>query len=333
MGALKRNRKAHFFICMAGQNSLSLLSNAVNSIRVGVEDSNALDRGRWVAAVRNIHAGILLLYKEKLRRMSPPGSDDVLLKTRITPFLQADGTVSFKGAGLHTVDMQQIQARFGALQIGVDWNALKSVTLLRNRMEHYFENEPKQAVFEVIAKSYLLVRDFMRDQLQEDPLDLLGADAWMRMLDKSDILKKEKEASAAAIRSHRWVSPKVIDRALEAICEDCGSTLLGPEGDDIHSGLQCLKCGHSMAYYDFLIDPQSVYKNQELGAATDAMRMLACPACREWSFVVALGLCGDCGHEADPTCFICGTQLSRSGDLAMGNCPYCREVHYGIPLA
>ena len=69
----------------------SLLSNAVLSIEIGVEDFRSPDPRRLVSAVRNVQAGILLLCKEKLRRLSPPSSDEVLIKARIVPGLDAAG--------------------------------------------------------------------------------------------------------------------------------------------------------------------------------------------------------------------------------------------------
>ncbi|HDS1209226.1 hypothetical protein KE622_08000 [Shewanella algae] len=55
---------------------MSLLNNAVESIQIGVEDFESSDARRVLSAVRNISAGILLLYKEKLRRMSPSDNKD-----------------------------------------------------------------------------------------------------------------------------------------------------------------------------------------------------------------------------------------------------------------
>jgi len=50
---------------------VDLLTNAVESIQIGVEDYQAGSPPRLLSAVRNIQAGILLLYKEALRRESP----------------------------------------------------------------------------------------------------------------------------------------------------------------------------------------------------------------------------------------------------------------------
>ncbi len=69
---------------------MSLLNNAIESIQVGVEDYLMGDSKRYLSAVRNICAGILLLYKEKLCRLSPPQDKEVLIKKDIRPV--DDGT-------------------------------------------------------------------------------------------------------------------------------------------------------------------------------------------------------------------------------------------------
>jgi len=63
---------------------MSLLQNAIDSIQVGVEDYRMDDDRRYLSAVRNICAGILLLYKEKLKRLSPLYDKEVLIKQSIT---------------------------------------------------------------------------------------------------------------------------------------------------------------------------------------------------------------------------------------------------------
>lgn len=99
----------------------SLLTNAVQSIEIGVEDFRSSDPRRLISAVRNVQAGVLLLCNEKLRALSPAGSDEVLIKARITPGLDAAGNLAFKGQGEKTADEQQIIERFGQLGIKLDW--------------------------------------------------------------------------------------------------------------------------------------------------------------------------------------------------------------------
>jgi hypothetical protein len=74
-----------------GASNMDLLTNAIESIRAGVEDYQDGSHGRLLAAVRSIHAGILLLYKEALRRASPAGSNEVFIKAK-SPAQLPDGS-------------------------------------------------------------------------------------------------------------------------------------------------------------------------------------------------------------------------------------------------
>jgi hypothetical protein len=60
----------------------TILENAVSSIQIGIEDYQSNDPRRVLSVVRNLSAGVLLLFKEKLRQLSPDGSDEVLIKQR-----------------------------------------------------------------------------------------------------------------------------------------------------------------------------------------------------------------------------------------------------------
>ncbi len=74
---------------------MSILSNAIDSIQVGVEDYLMRDSKRYLSAVRNICAGILLLYKEKLCQLSPSHDKEVLIKKDIRPSDDGKGNVTF----------------------------------------------------------------------------------------------------------------------------------------------------------------------------------------------------------------------------------------------
>ena len=98
----------------------TLLANAAQSIKMGVEDYLSPDPGRALSGVRNVTAGVLLLFKEKLRLLSPAPSDEVLLKQKIEPKITTTGDLLFRGSGRKTVDVQQIQERFKSLGILVE---------------------------------------------------------------------------------------------------------------------------------------------------------------------------------------------------------------------
>ena len=91
---------------------MNLLTNGIESIQVGVQDFETGTRPRLLSSIRNIHAGILLLYKEALRRHSPPNSEEALLKARGVPVRDQDGNVTFVGHGTKTVELWQIKEHF-----------------------------------------------------------------------------------------------------------------------------------------------------------------------------------------------------------------------------
>jgi hypothetical protein len=61
-----------------------LLKNAVVSIQLGLEDFASDDERRIISAARNLYSGVLLLAKEVLRQLSPPGSNDILIRIKKT---------------------------------------------------------------------------------------------------------------------------------------------------------------------------------------------------------------------------------------------------------
>ncbi|MGB6690663.1 MAG: hypothetical protein WBE76_22745 [Terracidiphilus sp.] len=107
---------------------MDLLTNTIGSIRVGVEDDQDGSRDRLPSSVRSIHAGILLLYKEALRRLSPAGSDEVLLMVKVAPKLNLKtGALEFVGEGKKTVDVQQIRERFSSMSIVTYWQRFNRI--------------------------------------------------------------------------------------------------------------------------------------------------------------------------------------------------------------
>lgn len=98
-----------------------LLQNAINSIEIGIEDYklSQQDERRIISCVRNVFAGILLLFKYKLVELSPANSDEVLIKQQISWFME-NGNIIAKGKGDKTVDVQSIKDRFKSLNISID---------------------------------------------------------------------------------------------------------------------------------------------------------------------------------------------------------------------
>lgn len=149
--------------------SMKLLANAVESIAVRLADYKSGTRARLRSAVRNLHAGILLLFKEKLRRLSPPGSNDVLVRSKMVPKRLKSGELRFVGAGKKTVNIVEIQERFKDLGVSADWDSLRQLSEIRNDIEYYYERVEREVIQEALAKAFNVLDSFIREELAEDP--------------------------------------------------------------------------------------------------------------------------------------------------------------------
>lgn len=136
-------------------NHMSLLQNAKTSIDLGIEDYKlgvAGDEKRFVSAIRNIYAGIILLLKHKLQRLSPSADPDLLILRDIS--VVRDRTkrrVVFKGVGSKTIDFHEIQKRFKSLRIKADWKILGEINKVRNDLEHYFSPHTKEQARKTVS--------------------------------------------------------------------------------------------------------------------------------------------------------------------------------------
>src|SRR5262249_14487581 len=92
-----------------------LFQNAVEAVENGIENFATGSPKRITSALRSLYAGILLLLKEKLRRLSPPGSGEVLLYKKHKLTKNAGGNVVLVPVGRNTVDLDEIQQRLDDL--------------------------------------------------------------------------------------------------------------------------------------------------------------------------------------------------------------------------
>jgi hypothetical protein len=296
----------------------SLLSNAVQSIEIGVEDFRSSDPRRLVSAVRNVQAGMLLLCKEKLRRLSPPGADEVLIKARIVPGLDSAGHLAFKGQGDKTVDEQQIVERFGQLGIHLDWAPLRKLTAHRNALEHYRYPGSREELREVVAQSATMIRRLF-DVLGLDPANELHADCWEFLLENETVFQSELARCQASTRSLRWRSPTMARAAAtDLACSFCHSELIEletpNESDQDSARLKCRACLATFPAKAEVWPTLVRYFGQDLYEAATQGGMppvLKCTVCAEVAVVVDEGVCAVCGTGGyELRCEVCNAVLS-----------------------
>jgi formylmethanofuran dehydrogenase subunit E len=289
---------------------MSLLHNAVKSIQIGVEDylMGSDDDRRYLSAVRNVCAGILLLYKAKLCNLSPLHTPEVLIKQHIKPIHDGKGNLIFIGHGQKTVDVQAIKERFKSLKIMVDWEKFDELNRLRNEIEHYYINKSSEAVREVIAKSFILVRDFIIIYLQEEPSRLLDEDCWQTLLTTADVYKAEDDTCKQSFNQFGFETLLIEHIVKNIRCPFCHSNLIkAKDENNIFPSLSCSSCGENFKF-DNGIEGHSLHNDPF------AEDFVYCNYCEytEQPSVVRLG--------DKWICFYC----QRIHD-EVGNCDYCGE--------
>jgi hypothetical protein len=309
---------------------MDLLDNAIESIQVGVEDYQSGTRPRLLSAVRNIHAGILLLYKEALRKMSPAGSNDALMMAKIVPSRDSSGKVVFIGEGKKTADTQQIKERFEVLSIKTDWKRFERINETRNDVEHRYPRLDQKGLEGLISDSFLLVRDFIATELHDDPLELLGEETWQAMLEVAEVYQKEKEESRKLLDTANWRFSAIREGVLDQSCSQCGSDLLKPVEDSYHEiSLQCISCGEEQSPESYVPKALASALSREAYVAMDDggdPPVVHCPECGENAFLTEEWQCAICGAEPERRCSMCGTAIPVEELVSSPLCGYCNYI-------
>lgn len=308
---------------------MSIIQNAIESIQIGIEDYQNADDRRSVSAIRNILAGILLLYKEKLCQLSPDEDKELLIKKNIKPVQNESGGIVFKGDGKTTVGVPSIKARFKDLKVLVDWKSFDEINKLRNDIEHYYTEKSPKSVCEIVAKSFLLIRDFLSDCLDKDPQETLGNDTWKILLEASEVYEAESKSCRASIDAIDWKYISVQDSSKHLRCVQCHSSLIqAPNNEDCYPriNLHCKSCDFNFffgdvveqclageAYYAIKDGGESPYEN--------------CPECNHSTFIHSEELCILCGYKMEHICCeICAEPLNIEEQYYNGN--WCSNCQY-----
>lgn len=298
----------------------TLLNNAIQSIQIGVEDFGNSDPRRILSAVRNIQAGILLLSKEILRALSPPGSNEILIRTEVVAGRDETGAVVFAGRGGKTIDQQQIINRYRELGISVDWTPLRRLTDHRNQLEHYQSTTSIEVLREAVAQSARIIRELMLDVLKLDPATVLGTDCWSVLLETEEVVAELQKRCAASLANLRWRSPTVT-RAFAAgdgLCPLCESALIEQTNPDNTkqdgADLRCLGCGERLPTNEVVAKTlvTHLYGDLYLAATQGGEPPIAeCPSCEMETIVYEEDACAACGAAMPhASCAVCHRDLT-----------------------
>jgi hypothetical protein len=301
-----------------------LLGNAVASIQLGVEDFQRLDDPRrLISAIRNFHAGVLLLCKEVLRRLSPLNSNEVHVKARQKATRGPSGEIVFVGDGKKTVDEYTIRERFKDLGISVDLSALSKLTVIRNDIEHYSSMHPEETMQQAFSAALPIVHTIITSELSFEPFDVLGEECWLYFSEQAEILNREQVRCRESFKSIEWISDalKTAYALSEFACPDCQSKLLKQKDSsnraEIDISFVCTKCGAD-ADREIVIEAaiEKILSYQSYMAAKDGGEspVCECPECGKESYILEEQRCPVCGLSLEPCfCSVCGEGVSLEG--------------------
>ncbi|WNG40101.1 hypothetical protein F0U61_45285 [Archangium violaceum] len=307
-----------------------LFNNAIESIINGVEDFSGKNPRRVSSAVRNLYAGILLLLKEKLYQESPPNSDGILIYQRFLPRPTPAGVVLVPGSNT-TVDFRDIQQRFKALDLKIDWKRLERMQEIRNDVEHHKLKHPESVVREALANTFVLVATVLNDHLGEDPAQILGT-TWQTMLAEATLFKTLDEECKKS-RTNLKDMPSTAIPAVEEflLCSSCDSSLMYTEDETYwHADFTCRACGAQSDLAQVIPTALArAYPPPRFWRPGDDPPdeiIGTCPNCREEAFSTEDDFCLVCG-ESRPyeECLRCGEHLSLD-EQDSGLCSYCEHM-------
>ncbi|MBF7143264.1 hypothetical protein HBH25_11975 [Pseudomonas sp. hsmgli-8] len=322
-----------------------LLHNAVTSIRLGLEDfqrcqqlvDSGGDPARALSAVRNLVAGVLLLFKYRLASCVKEPTDAaklLFLPDEVLPHSDGQGGVVWLPIGKfkrNTIDVALIRKRFDAFGITLDWEQFDKLKVCRNDLEHLHPTNTLGEVAELVAGLFPVLRDFINANMSESPVELLG-EAWQIMLAHHDFVKGIKVECTAAWQG-MGVPEGMVIWLNDCRCEECGSTLLAPATESVSTHLKVDRDEEQFEYVCHACNDRGLIAPLLIETLNDAHfgdyssgeepEVESCDQCDHSTFVVSEQACLWCGSSlAHTACFICNEGLGQEDVGNGGLCSY-----------
>jgi ribosomal protein S27E len=236
--------------------------------------------------------------------------------------------------GRHTADRKQIQERFQNLKISVDWKRVDRIATIRNDLEHYYSTDHNDIIREALSQTFLIVRDFITHALNDDPLNLLGADCWEKLLNIHEVFEREQAECRQELNKIDWQSETLSAAIEEVTCDSCGSSLVMPKNgtakylEEVNFG--CRTCGNVMTFSDVAANCLKEYLSFEIYLHYDDgndLPLVECPDCFKTGYIIEEDKCAICGYEREyDECARCGNGLGIDEQHLEGFCDYCNYM-------
>lgn len=217
-----------------------IMKNAVGTITVGIEDYLNGDVYRKYSAVRSVYAGILLLYKAYLSRITPVGGNqgDLIYLHKNDIDIASDLSASYKRIITRnkTIGLDEIIKLLHKTGYEVQIYKLKKLSTLRCEIEHLYVSEEIKIVDEVFYFSTSLISDFYVKKLKQDPCDDFGEELWKNLVDKKNDFSEKLSESIRSFSKFQDAFPYSMPLIGHLRCPSCKSKILKFLNLHAHSG-------------------------------------------------------------------------------------------------
>lgn len=277
-----------------------LFDNAVQSIRLGLEDYQADAPARTLSAVRNFYAGLLLLAKEVLVRAVPEADEEIVLAADYKPRPDGSGGIKFVPRGKTTINLDNIGARFKDFGLSIDDTALRELSHIRNDVEHRFPDKKRDLMKPVIAKAFPVAYSLFR-QAGEDPRAVLEG-TWTTMLEVNAVYEQDLKECCSTFDNIDW--PSETWHRVTHFCPECRSDLVAQSNVENKShqeiDAECRLCGLTINAEELIVNSIAIHVDNQ-----DDDPPKTCPECGLSTYLAG----NDC--EDDTGCVWCECKLGR----------------------
>jgi hypothetical protein len=202
------------------------------------------------------------------------------------------------------------------------------VIKIRNDIEHYYTTVGRDAVRGIISRSFLLFRDFVRNELSEDPRELVGEEAWNSMTEISEVYERERKECERLIDEFEWTCAALQEAASGTTCPKCASALIEPTGDSRRPDIRCRSCGVTTTFEEFaehaMKDYYAADNHISVKDGGDPVTGI-CPNCSSDAYHYESEICAVCEESVDHECMVCSSTIIPDELDDDGLCGYCRH--------
>ncbi|MDR6350688.1 hypothetical protein [Pantoea sp. SORGH_AS_0659] len=323
-----------------------LYDNAIVSIQLGIEDfklsqTSERDGGnpsRALSSVRNLYAGLLLLFKYGIA--SKVKTEEMAYElihdhaTSALPYPDGKGGVIWKPSGkfkTSTIDVGKIKERFDSFEINADWTAIAKIQECRNHLEHLHPRNTLGELAEFVADLFPVLSDFIINELEKIPQTVLGS-AWEIMLQHKNFYTQKLDECEKSW-GDAYVPTGMAEFFKECSCPKCGSKLLKAFSENLDAGetvvddddkfkYVCVACGDIE-----LIAPLIMAKFEReffhWPPDGEEPKNECCLQCDRNTFIISEQACRWCEAELEYNeCVICEESLTQDDQWNGGLCSY-----------